>query len=179
MLVLLQGLQERGLWHLLSCVLITLSQLYICLLVHHSGLEKCVELERLVPAHILTPPGLSAPVLEPDVDLCAPLSSQLSLLPHVHLSQSTSSVLRRLRLLPQLLGLGLNLATLSHSTTLLLELHPVLDLTSSLPPGQPPLTHSHCSAPEIRPLSLPPECPCSSLPLSSQTSRCLKLFLVL
>lgn len=117
MLVLLQGLQDRGLWLLLPCVFITLWQLYVCRLVHHSGLEKCLELERL--AHLQTPPGLSrlsAPVLEPDVDRCIPLSSQLSLLPHVHLStlhlsQSASSVLRCLRLLPQLLGLGLNLAT--------------------------------------------------------------------
>lgn len=152
----------------------------MCLLVHHSGLEKCLELERLVPAHFHTQPGLSllsAPVLEPDVDLCVPLSSQLSLLPHVHLStlhlsQSTSSVLRCLPPLPQLPGLGLNLATRSHSPVLFLDLHPLFDLPSSLPLGQLPLIHSHCSGSDIRPLSLQPECPPIFLPLSvsSQTS---------
>lgn len=157
MLVLLQGLQERGLCHLLARVLITLWGLYIGLLVHHSGLEKCLELECLMPAHFHVWPGLSllsGPVLEPDVDLCVPLSSQLSLLPHVHLSQSTSSVLRCRLLLPQLQGLGLNLANRSHSAALFLDLHPGLVLPSTLPPGQLPLIHSHCSVSEIRPLSL-------------------------
>lgn len=179
MLVLLQGLQERGLRPLLARVLITLWGLYVRLLVHHSGLEKCFELECLVPAHFHTESGLSllsAPVLEPDVDLCVPLSSQLSLLPHVHLStlhlsQSTSSLLRCLLLLPQLLSLGLNFGNRSHSAALFLDLHP---------PGQLPLIHSHSSVSEIRPLSLQPEGPPIFLPLSvsSQTSRRLKLFLL-
>lgn len=147
-LLLLQGLQERGLRPLLARLS---TGLHTCALVHHSGLEKRLELERLVHFHMR--PGLSllsAPVPEPDMDLCLPLSSQLSLLPHVHLStlhlsHSASSELRCRLLLAQLLGLGLNLAERSHSAALLLSPHLGLGLASSGPLGQLPLIHSQCS----------------------------------
>lgn len=171
-LVLLQGLQDRGLCPLLASAVLTQWWLYICLLVHHSGLEKCFEFDCLVPACFLRGSGLS---LLPDMALCVLLSSQLSVLPHVHLSmlhlsQSTSSVLICLLPLLHLLGLGLNLATRSHSTVVFLDLHP---------PEQLPLIQSHCFVSVVR-LSLPSKCPSGFFPLyfSSQLSYCLRFFLL-
>lgn len=64
-LVLPQGLQDRGLWPRLNLVVHTLWGLLVCLVVHHSGLEKGLELDCLFPENHVHP-GL--PFLEPDLD---------------------------------------------------------------------------------------------------------------
>lgn len=156
--VVLQGLQERGL------TLLLLPGLWAGLFDHHSGLVKWRELQGLFPNKCVHP-GLS--LLERDLEV--PLSSQLSVLPHVHLSQSPSSVLPPLCL--QTLRLGLREGCHSSNFSVL---HLPAEGPSSVPRGPAPLIHSHCSVSDTAPLSLPsPNFP----PLTF--SHCLNIFLLL